>query len=99
MPRPPPAVLLAGTIDCPRVCTGRGRLIRAIPATDVRAKILARHFNQTAEDSLEQLSDEPWGRRRPRLRRVRRRLWRGDDACAPGPVARKRADADDLAGG
>ena len=48
--------------------------------------------------SVEQLSDEPWGRRRPRMRRVRRRLRRGHDAFPARALAGQREDAGHLAG-
>ena len=70
--RPPFA---AGTIDCAarlrrvgaRLCERSGRQMcarRSSRGTPIRPRRI----------SVEQLSDEPWGRRRPRLRRLRRGL-------------------------
>ena len=48
--------------------------------------------------SVEQLSDEPWGRRRPCLRRLRCGLRPRDDALPARALARQREDAEHLAG-
>ena len=48
--------------------------------------------------SVEQLSDEPWGRRRPRMRRMCSRLRPRDDAFPACPLAGQREDAEHLAG-
>ena len=49
MKHPPAGFQGAGTIDCARVCAG-GTLILGHPARNVRANILARHANETAEE-------------------------------------------------
>src|SRR3981081_3614334 len=49
--------------------------------------------------SVEQLSDEPWGRRRPRLCRLCRGLRPGDRSLPARACAGQRADAGDLPGG
>ena len=62
------------------------------------ARILARHANLPRRISVEQLLDEPWGRRRPCMRRVRRRVRSPDDARSACALAGQRADAEHLAG-
>ena len=48
--------------------------------------------------TVEQLSDEPWGRRRPRMRRLCRDLRPGDHQIPARAVAGQREDAEHLAG-
>ncbi len=48
--------------------------------------------------TVEQLSDEPWGRRRPSMRRLRRDLRPRDHTLPAGAVAGQREDAEHLGG-
>ena len=86
-----------GTIDCARFSAGQA-LKRAIRADG--GHLCARASRGTPTDrriSVEQLPDKPRGRRRPRMRCVRRRVRTSDDALSARALARQRAHAEHLA--